>query len=183
MRPGPAPAVEVWNSIWSDYNENGLQAFYDWALSRWRGERRRPVLTTGSDIHGPTETAAEFGFNHVFTKARTQPDILAGIAAGHNYLSSGPTLRVEAVDDGTVVAMMGDAVAGARVQQIRVSWREAGAADVLRLMENGAVAAQHVIPESGMVTHRVPVDLPALLSIELRRKTRLVAVSNPIYFF
>ena len=60
MRPGNASLIEIWNSPWSDYNEEGLAAFCQWAGSAWRDERRRLVMTGGSDIHGPARSPGRF---------------------------------------------------------------------------------------------------------------------------
>ncbi len=176
MRPGPAQIVEIWNGgPWSDYNEDGL------ALYRtWLGQGHRLRATAGTDIHGPEGGMGRLGFNHVQADDLTEAAILAAVAVGRNYLSSGPKLVLTAVQaDGDVVAMGGEAGAGAAVL---VDWAtEDEGLDLVIHDARGEVFRQSVA--AGASGQLEPGVVPqGFVMAELRGQDGLLhAVTNPIF--
>ena len=94
MRPGTATAVEVWNSDWrsESRNELGLSLAYEWLNAG-----QRLALTAGTDNHGRNPRAMHYGFNVVYAEDLSEDEILRAVRAGHLYISSGPTLELNAV--------------------------------------------------------------------------------------
>lgn len=170
LMPGPARQVELWNGgPWSDYNEEGLALFRSWLNAG-----HRLVATAGSDIHGPEGTSGPIGFNHVEAEALTEAAVLAAVAAGRNYLSSGPQLILTAGE----VAMGGQAVAGTPVA---AHWRSGPVPLTLNLVDaTGLRRAQPVAPEARGVVELSGAE--AWVMAELRDARGTVhALSNPIF--
>lgn len=173
MRPGPARVVEIWNGgPWSDYNEEGLALFRDWLRAG-----HRLVATAGSDIHGPEGDDALTGFNHVHAAALTEPDVLAAIAAGHNYLSCGPRLILTA-DNGRI-PMGGEAAAGA---PLAAAWETRGTPLTLHVHGRDGILARHDLPATGAGEITLGAAAEGFVMAELRDADgRLHAVTNPIF--
>ncbi len=91
MMPGTAGVVEVWNGPWGgeSNNERALALWYEWLR-----QGHRLVATAGTDAHGPG-IEDHVGFNMVAAEDRTEAAILAAVAAGRLYLTSGPRLAFE----------------------------------------------------------------------------------------
>lgn len=186
MMPGTARLIEVWNGPWfgehpleHNCNEDGL-AFYYRALN----EGRRLVATAGSDTHGPKHYERKPGFNVIYAPALSEAGILTGLAAGHNYLSVGPTLHLHAESGSGATAMMGDhlATAGASEAVITASWTNAPAESSLRLIVNGAVYAQATVSDSGETVWTLPTHGSRWFTIELRGAAGIMlALTNPIF--
>lgn len=176
MMPGPARVVEIWNAgHWSDYNEEGLALYRQWLAAG-----HRLAATAGSDRHGGYDADGETGFNHVFADELSEPAILSAVAAGRNYLSSGPRLVLSAPQpDGTVVPMGGTAP---RRRGVVVSWRADDEALLLALVGPEGPAASMPIAagsEGEVAFAAVP---RGFVQAELRNgQGRLRAVTNPIY--
>jgi hypothetical protein len=176
MRPGPARAVEVWNGgPWSDYNEDGL------ALARsWLAGGHRLALTAGSDIHGPEGSDLVTGFNHVLADGLTESALLAAVAAGRNYLSSGPRLVLSATGpDGTRVEMGGTIPPAAR---LTVEWGEAQGPLTLALLHEGGDTPIAALPTGQRGSIAVdPPPGPYAMAV-LRDGTGVVhALTNPMF--
>jgi hypothetical protein len=172
MRPGPAQVVEIWNGgPWADYNEEGLALFREWLSAG-----HRLVATAGSDIHGPEGDHPMTGFNNVHAMALTEPAVLAAIAAGHNYLSSGPRLILTA-DDGRV-PMGGDATAGSTLS---AAWETQGTPLTLHFHGRDGILASHDLPASGSGQVTLAGAPEGFVMAELRDADGLLhAVTNPI---
>ena len=181
MRPGNAPAVEIWNGVWSDYNEDGVQEFFAWLNAAWLGRGERLAATAGTDSHGPFDERGRPGFNHVFSQGRTERDILEAVAQGRNYLSSGPRLVIGAeTTDRRRIAMGGHASKGVAI--VEINWRAAGEARQLRLIANGRETARQMIDPEGSATFAARAGAKAWYLAELRdAKGELHAITNPIF--
>lgn len=171
MRPGPAGAVEIWNGgAWSDYNEAGLALYRSWLA-----EGHRLVATAGTDIHGPFEAGQQSGFNNVQAAELSEAAILAAIAAGRNYLSSGPMVKLSGAD-GT--PMGGSVGPGA---PLGVDW-ETGALP-LALCLHGAegMLARFDLPLNASGRHALAAP-EGFAMAELRDSEGVLhAITNPIF--
>ena len=174
MMPGPARAVEIWNGPWSEYNEEGLALFH-----AWLDEGHRLVATAGTDIHGPNERDAAQGFNHVQASELSEGDILAAVAAGRNYLSSGPRLVATAAVPGQAnPVVMGASVLTQTSEAILDIGP--GAAGDLRLVADSREILREPVA-NGVRQHVLPPGTRWFMA-ELRDAAGdLVAVTNPIY--
>ena len=181
MRPGNAPAVEIWNGVWADYNEEGVAEYFAWLNEAWLGRGERLVATAGTDSHGPFDGRGRPGFNHVLAQGRTERAILEAVAQGRNYLSSGPRLVIGAeTTDRRKISMGGRASKGVAI--VEVNWRNAGDARQLRLIGNGREAARQSIDAEGSATFPARAGAKAWYLAELRdAKGELHAITNPIF--
>jgi len=138
MMPGIAPAVEIWNGIWQQYNEESLQLYY-----LWLNEGHKLVATAGTDIHGkPPAKVSGAAANVVYAQALSEAAIIAGIRRGHLYLSGGPELSLMAKTGSNAAAMMGDTLVTNSLIQVQASWANTKATDHVRLIVNGEVYNQ-----------------------------------------
>ena len=83
---------------------------------RWLNRGHRMVATAGTDVHGPGQQyqSRSAGFNVVYADQLSEAGILRGVAAGHLYLSAGPTLSFAALHEASGQRMMGDSLTVAR---------------------------------------------------------------------
>lgn len=176
MMPGPARIVEIWNGgPWSPYNEEGLALY-----RRWLGEGHRLVATAGSDIHGPEGADLATGFNHVHAAARSEAAILAAVALGRNYLSSGPELILTAQRKDGPPAPMGSRVG-------RPAWAFADwttGAVPLELIFTGPGGALMSLPLAPRAQGRacLPEMPQGFVMAELRDDAGVLhAVTNPVF--
>lgn len=181
MRPGIAPAVEIWNSVWQDYNEEGLLEFYHWLNERWIGHSQKLVATAGNDSHGPFDERGRLGLNHVFAQNRNERDILKAVGAGYNYLSSGPRLTIHGeTTDRRKVVMGGQAPKGLAI--VEINWSKAEEARELRIMANGKMVARQKVETGGSATFPARAGAKAWYLAELRDSSGgLHAITNPIF--
>jgi hypothetical protein len=146
----------------------------------WLGQGHRLRATAGTDIHGPEGGMGRLGFNHVQANDLTEAAILAAVAAGRNYLSSGPKLVLTAeLPDGGVVAMGGEARAGAAVL---VDWATGDEGlDLVIHDARGEVFRQSVA--AGASGQLAPGVVPqGYVMAELRGQDGVLhAVTNPIF--
>jgi hypothetical protein len=176
MEPGPAPAVEIWNGLWSEENERGLALYYTWLNDGYR-----LVATSGTDAHGPAPADARPGFDVVYAEERTEAAILAAVARGHLYVSSGPRLELHGrAADGTT-AMMGDLLpAGAA--GLAIIWADVPVGSSVRLVADGQALHEVVVAEAGDLEWEVSAGT-RWCAAELRAADGEVrAVTNPIFF-
>lgn len=179
MMPGNAPAVEVWNGWWADYNEQSLQLYY-----RWLNAGHRLVATSGTDIHHrpPADAAGRAASNVVYADSFSETGILDGLKQGHSYISAGPELLLNAVTESGVKAMMGDALPHEAVT-VTARWNRAHAADVLRLIVNGVVHDWRSVAPEGEASWTLEAGLARWCALELRDpNTDMWALTNPIFF-
>jgi hypothetical protein len=172
MRPGPARLVEVWNGPWSAYNEEGLALFH-----RWLDEGHRLRATAGTDLHRSKDALRANGFNHVHAQSLTEGAVLAGLAAGRNYLSSGPRLVATAgAADGTPVAMGGSVAAG---RPVHLEWAGADGLDLVTVVDGRRADP---VPVRGAGGTWLDAQPERWVMAELRDGDgRLHAVTNPIF--
>ncbi|MEZ4864034.1 MAG: CehA/McbA family metallohydrolase [Caldilineaceae bacterium] len=187
MMPGTAQLVEIWNEAWVEghslnqrKNEDGLALWY-----QWLNEGRRMVATAGSDVHGPKGYATNPGFNVVYAAELSERAILRAIAAGHLYLSSGPTLEVTASTAAGATAMIGDQlpVTAHAAVDLQIAWGAAPPESNLRLITNGVCATSQPIGEAGALQSSIADPTTRWVVIEVRGQNNvLLAITNPIFF-
>lgn len=186
MMPGTARLVEIWNGPWfgihpleHNQNEDGIGIYY-----RWLNEGLRLVATAGSDAHGPKGYLGGVGCNVVYAEELSTKGILRALAQGHLYLSTGPTLHLQAQNGQGTTAMIGDtlAVAGDSTH-VSTTWADAPAGATVRLIVNGAVQERQPIDSGGEARWTLPAYGPRWCTVELRGKDgAMLAVTNPIFF-
>ncbi len=178
IMPGPAPAVEVWNGAWHQYNEDGLQLYY-----RWLNEGHRLVATAGSDIHRPPAPGAPSpAANVVYAEELSESGVLDAIRQGRLYLSSGPDLRLTAADDSGTVAMMGDSVARSESIYVHAEWRNTESGDSLRLIVDGTPYEERDVGEAHDDSWTLAGDSTRWFLVEVRDADgALRAITNPIF--
>ncbi len=172
MRPGPARLVEVWNGPWSAYNEESLALFH-----RWLDDGHRLRATAGTDLHGPKDARRVNGFNHVHAQSLTEGAVLAALAEGRNYLSSGPRLvATGTAEDGATVPMGGTLAAG---RPMRLDWAGADGLDLVTVVDGRRDVPVAVRGTGGTWLDARP---ERWMMAELRDGAGvLVAVTNPIF--
>ncbi|MCY4376088.1 MAG: CehA/McbA family metallohydrolase [Spirochaetaceae bacterium] len=191
MMPGTAKLVEVWNGDWfgrgddlRDRNEAALRLWYGWLN---RGHRL--VATAGTDVHGPDRQyrSPDAGFNAVHADRLSESAILQGVAAGHVYLTAGPSLRFAAHHQSGARGMMGDSLpapGGSASVSLAASWDGVPESASLRLIAGGQARDTLSIPASGTRTWTVsaaPADADWYV-VEVRgRDGAMLALSNPIF--
>jgi hypothetical protein len=181
MRPGPARLVEVWNGPWESTdpeskNEGSLALWYSWL-----NEGHRLAATAGTDAHGPAPLNG-VGFNTVFARELSQTAILEGLAAGRNYLSSGPALRFLAQTEDGATAQIGSSLPARGPITLYATWEDAPDGASLRLVRNGAVIDEQPIAMSGSAKWTFPGEAGEWFVLELRRGDGwMAAVTNPIF--
>lgn len=181
MRPGPARLVEVWNGPWESTdpeskNEGSLNLWYTWL-----NLGHRLTATSGTDAHGPAPLNG-VGFNTVFARELSQGAILEGLAAGRNYLSSGPTLRFSAQNGDGASAQIGGSLPARGAVTFQSAWADAPNGASLRLVRNGAVIDERPADPSGSAEWTFPGEAGQWFVLELRRADGwMAAVTNPIF--
>ena len=178
MMPGIAPAVEIWNGIWREYNEEGLQLYY-----RWLNEGYKLVATAGSDIHGkPQENVTGAAANVVYAQELSEAEIINGLRRGHLFLSTGPDLRLTAANGSQVNVMMGDTLAANGQIQVQGSWENVAATDVIRFVVNGEVYDELSAEEVEQQTWTLDGQSAHWVMLELRgNQQQMRAITNPIF--
>jgi hypothetical protein len=180
MMPGAARAVEVWNGgLWEGVdsnNEQSLALYY-----RWLNQGHRLVATAGTDAHGSFAPGARPGFNRVYARSLSEPDVLDAIRQGHVCLSSGPRVALTARGGSGQAAMMGDAIPPGPVR-IQAAWRGCAPGCRAVLVLNGEPI--HTWPADGDgrgALSRV-LERGQWTALELRgRDGELAALANPIF--
>lgn len=185
MMPGSARVVEVWNSDWagSSNNELGLQLYYGWL-----NQGHKLAASAGSDTHGPFGPNRRPGYNTVYAEDLTQEAILAAIAAGRNFISSGPQLRLRAEAMGQQ-AMMGDVLPMAEAQ-LHIDWADCPKGARLRVLggtdQRDQIRRLAEIPAEGAGSHSLahtPTGDWDWIGAEIRdAQGALHALANPIFF-
>ncbi len=155
MMPGTAAVVEVWNGPWGgdSNNERALSLWYEWLR-----EGHRLVATAGTDAHGPA-IEDDVGFNMVAAEDRTEAAVLAAVARGRVYLTSGPRL---------------DFADGA------VQWRDCPHGSLVRLVRESGPALE--LRADGRGARPVAAGRSRWCVVEVRDSAgALLALSNPVY--
>jgi hypothetical protein len=179
MMPGNAPAVEIWNGWWSDYNEMSLELYYSWLNAG-----HRLVATSGTDIHGrpPADAEGRAAANVVYAESFSEDGILAALKQGHSYISAGPELLLNASTESGLKAMMGDALP-AETAAVSARWKNAPSGSILRLMVDGAVREARPAAEAGEAEWALDAGEARWITVELRDADGgLWAITNPIFF-
>ena len=178
MMPGAARIVEIWNGPWAgdSNNELALAFYYDWL-----NQGHRLVATAGSDTHNAADYAAGPGFNVVHAEELSEAALLRAIAAGHLYLSCGPVLTLEAVEQDGAHRIMGDTVTQAAM--VSVQWMHCPPGATLRVLANGQLLHQQVTGETGRYTYAVtPADVDWLIAEVRAESGVLLAITNPLFW-
>jgi len=176
MMPGFAPAVEIWNGYWADYNEQGLQLFY-----QWLNDGNHLVATSGTDIHGPPTEDGRGAANVVYAEALSEEAILAALRKGHSYISAGPQLLLNGVSAAGQQAMMGDTLPDEGAE-ITASWDGAHEGDSVRFVVNGRIHETQPAAQTGQAVWPLKAGEAAWCTVELRdHDGGLWAVTNPIF--
>jgi len=173
--------VEVWNGPMRGANTD--------AIAWWHGlllRGKKLPLVGGSDYHKDLHVVR---FAHPITRVYAQSpsaeDILAGIAAGHCYVTAsvdGIALELRCGD-----AIMGDSVAFEEGLTLSVSAENMRPGAQLRLITSEGAAAEWTRFPQGKLEARVPV-LPAWRFAYLAASQKLFgselvrAICNPVYF-
>jgi hypothetical protein len=177
MMPGNARLVEIWNGPWrgDSNNEPSLALWYDWLNQGWR-----LVATAGTDTHSPHDYAAGPGFNVVYSEEVSEAALLRALRAGHLYLSAGPQLDLQAVDERGGQWMVGDTVPCAAT--FRVAWGECPEGAQLRVIVNGRLMHQEPIGVQGEYAWSLAPEEADWVVVEIRGEDGgMLAISNPIY--
>ena len=190
MMPGAARLVEVWNGEWyggerqRDKNEAALRLWYGWLN---RGHRM--VATAGTDVHGPGQQyqSGSAGFSVVYAAQLSEAGILRGVAAGHLYLSAGPTLSFAALHEAGGQRIMGDSLTApdeSATASLAVSWDGVPEAASLRLIADGSTRDTLPIAAAGTREWSVSGNEAARwYVVEVRaRDGAMLALTNPIFF-
>ncbi len=178
MRPGNAPAVEIWNGWWGKYNEDGLQTYYSWLNAG-----HRLVATAGTDIHGLPEPAEgrHAGLNVVFSEELSEIAIIDAISNGHLYISAGPEVVLTVETASGQSAMVGDLIPDSNML-LKVVWQNAGEDDTLRLIVDGTAREQISVGSSGEHTWTLASGEAKWFNVELRdAQNDMRVVTNPIF--
>jgi hypothetical protein len=201
MMPGNARMVEVWNGPWSgdSGNEEALALWYDWL-----NLGLHLIATAGTDVHGipggdvdaamaDVADGGRPGFSVIYAAALSQAALLKALHAGHLYLVGAPVstskpwprLTFEAQDGRGRSWMVGDTV-DADVDHVTLvlDWAGLGAGDYVRVMVNGGLFDQWEAREEGRTTWSMAPEDADWVVVEIRDAAdRMVAVTNPIFFF
>lgn len=180
MMPGNAPAVEVWNGYWANYNEQGLQLYY-----RWLNQGHRLVATSGTDIHSrpPQDSRGRAAANVVYAPEFSEAGILDGLRRGHSYISASPELLLNAQTASGEQGMMGDTLAEDSAVTVAARWRGAQDGHTVRLIADGKVRETVDAQGEGEKVWTIPAGEAKWCTLELRDpQGGLWAVTNPIFF-
>lgn len=176
MMPGPARLVEVWNGDWGggSGNEQTIQLWYTWLNQGYR-----MAATAGTDTHGPMASDS-YGFNVVYAEALTESAILAGLRAGHAYVSAGPTLDLTADNGNGTHAIMGDLIEGESVT-VTVRWSDTQEGEYIRVIVDGMEHAHIPAASDGEHIWSINTAKAHWTTVEIRGADGgMRAVANPI---
>ncbi len=179
---GLAQAVQVWGGYaWDspeELNEKNLKRWHGWL-----NDGCRLPLIGGTDAHGPDGWRDNSGWTFVWAEELTAAAILAGIRAGHTFVSSGPELYVEASGEGGRRAGMGDTLAvGAGRPTIHAAW-DASLEARLQIVVNGQVRLSQRSQGEGHVNVTAERgDRWANAELWNERQDMLLAITSPVYF-
>lgn len=180
-----ADGVEVWglDSAWIR-NE---QAIARW--QRWLAGGARLVALAGTDLHpGALLRRHRRPLNRVDAASCDVPALVAAIRAGHVLLVDDPGAPQLAlgVESGGALDFA-DAVPGDRHPAGPVDLQArvlGGRGTTLRLFDRRGLFHSHAVTtDDDVVRLRLRADAGQFVRAELRRGRRLLALSNPIYFF
>jgi hypothetical protein len=182
MMPGNARLVEVWNESWLSESDNNEEAFK--LAIAWMNQGYRIAMTSGTDNHGRSHDPRPYGFNVVYADELSEQAILSAIRSGHSYLSSGPTLELNA-GAGDRHAMMGDVInllPDAAIQ-VSASWGNVPAGAELGLVVDGQTQETRPLQERGAHSWDFDRGHSNWCLLTLRdRGGAMLALTNPIYF-
>ncbi len=177
MMPGNVPAVEIWNGIWAERNEEALQLFYSWL-----NEGHKLVATSGTDMHSRPKDNARGAVNCVYAESFTEKGILAALKQGHSYITGGPELLLDAESQSGERGMMGDSLAN-ETTRLTISWRNVSPATKMRLIVDGKVYKESSCQDKSNVIWSLLANQGKWCTAELRDdNNELWAVTNPIFF-
>jgi predicted metal-dependent phosphoesterase TrpH len=193
----PFDCVEAWQGLWVANNDQSLD-FWDSLLRRGR----RVVAVGGSDKHvapftgeiGPYDLGTPTTW--VYAEELSTAGILAGVRAGHVFISAdpqGPELYLTADadgdgdgdGDGLYEAMMGDEVIVAAGQTVALCAQAVGGKGlVLRIVSGEGVASVPIESDDFTYRWQARPNGATFYRLELAEPTSALvrrALSNPIY--
>jgi hypothetical protein len=186
----PFDCVEVWQKPWPECNTQSL-AFWDRLLR----QGRRVVAVGGSDRHVPPFTGSPEAYDlgtpttWVYADELSVTGILAGIRAGHVFISAGPPgpelcLAADADGDGRYESRMGDEVTVAAGRPLALRAQVAGGAGLVLWIVSGAgVETAPVLSDEFSYDWQVRPPAPTFYRLELAEPEtgERQALSNPIW--
>jgi hypothetical protein len=177
-----AKIVQVWGGFsWNSREEHNEACLELW--KNWLNKGYHLPAIGGTDAHGADGWRNNSGWTYVWAEKLTQEAIFNAILAGHAYVSSGPSLIIEAVAaDGTATMMGGSVASEGSSSQLIINWQSSPKAE-LRLIRNGEKIQRSAVFGDGEL--KTKVDGGAAWCIaELwdAESGDLLAFTNPIYF-
>ncbi len=179
MMPGISPAVEIWNGLWSDENQQAVELYY-----QWLNAGHRLVATAGTDIHGrPAEGIKGASANVVYAEVLSEKAILDAIRAGHSYISGGPTLTFTANTSDDYVFMMGDTLPSTeQVVNFYAGWAGCDQDDIANVIVDGVVLTRLNVSDCSSHRWSLEPDSFKWCTLEIRGADQsLKSITNPIF--
>jgi hypothetical protein len=180
MMPGTAKIVEIWNGPWSNVesnNEAALMLFYDWL-----NQGLRLVATAGTDAHGPAPEGRDIrpGFDVIYATSLSERSLLDAVRAGHLYLSSGPSLVLEAFAADGSYQMVGDTVVTDAA--FAVTWDACPEDAHVRIIADGKLRDTWLASGPGDREWTMAPSEASWILVEVRTSDgEMLAVTNPIF--
>lgn len=201
--------IEVWNGPWNDpenHNELGL-AFYYELLNLGH----RLTATSGTDSHGFPDIKVDeqgrirvhwvenvtdahiaavpagmrldgIGLNVVWAEEFSEAGIIAGLKAGHSFVSDGPRVTFTASAAGEMAVMMGDTLPGGQTVSFTLHWKGCRDGDRVRLIRRGEAIEEFTTEAAGTCNWQQNPASGDWYTVEIRNaRDGLRTVTNPIY--
>jgi len=177
--PALADAVEVWGGLWDgpeERNQGCLDLWRDW-LNRGL----RLTATGATDAHRPEDWEGPVPITCVAADDSSLPSVLEALRAGRTYVSSGPSLEIEAIDDRGPTASVGEGVKRARAREIQAWCAETPEAELRLVGSRGTIATARVDAEGRVAATPRESDTWCCAELWNRAGDTLLAVTSPIY--
>ena len=181
------PAVEIWNAVWDEQDEE--------ALERWDELQLNYKRITGigsSDSHQHPDEPSDYGTNRaigsptvfVGAKANTKEAIFEGIRNGKVFVAENSRRRMMLTADGK--ATIGDIVEAKYGDLIEFKYSLEGFENgsKFRLIANAQVAKEFLIyEENHQGVYKIYAHQDGFVRLEVRdHRDQLIGFSNPIHF-
>ncbi|GIN69586.1 hypothetical protein J14TS2_00610 [Bacillus sp. J14TS2] len=173
--------VEIWNGPWREDNQK--------ALNWWQQELsngRKLVAIGGSDTHRPDPFVKHGGpTTWVYSKSKSQEDILNEVHQGHVHISYSPTGPLIEMECGN--SMMGDTCVKSN-ETIDVKASRIKNKDIIKIYTNKGLELEKIITNDEQVELKINNDNRTFYRGEIWRyfsevdEYLLAALCNPIYF-
>lgn len=176
-----ADAVQVWGGYdWDSNRDSNLECLCLWR--RWLNDGHKLAAVGGSDAHRPSAWGTNTGRTYVWATDPSAQAIVDGIRAGRTYVSSGPALTIQSLDEEGNPAVPGaDVAAATGGAMVRVCWNSCPPAE-LRVVVQGTVHHRQQVEGTGYIdTEAHPGDLWLCAELWAANASTLLAVTSPIY--